>query len=110
MIKPSDIGVLDSVVDSVTKKFRIRDKTLRLFIQPQVRKINPRLRQICGCEIFIIPKDVQIDLNRFIKNIVIDLQQKYVGRQTCNSEFSTISAANYKYKLFPDGGCLHATI
>ena len=55
MIKSSMNGVLESVVDSVTHKLMICDKTLRLFIPTQVRKMTPKLRQICGCEICIIP-------------------------------------------------------
>ena len=54
MIKSSMNGVLESVFDSVTHKLMICDKTLRLFIPTQVRKMTPKLRQICGCEICII--------------------------------------------------------
>ena len=36
MIKPSEIGELVSVVDSVTQTVLISDTTLRLFIPPQV--------------------------------------------------------------------------
>ena len=85
VIKPSDNGGLDSVDDQATRKVLISDTTLRLFIPPQGRKMNPRLRQICGCDICIVPKDIQIDLNIFITNIVTDLQQKYTGRHTRNS-------------------------
>ena len=46
MIKSSENGVLDSVVDSVTHKFLIIDTTLRSFIPPQVWKMTPKLRQI----------------------------------------------------------------
>ena len=45
---------LESVVDSMTQKLLISYTTLILFIPPQVSKIIIRLRQICGCEIFII--------------------------------------------------------
>ena len=65
IIKSSDNGVLESLVDSVTQKALISDTTLRSFILPQVRKINPKLRLISGYELCIIPKDIQIDLNRF---------------------------------------------
>ena len=65
--------------------------------------MNPILRQICGCEIFIISKDIQIDLNIFKTNIVLDLQQKSVGRNTRISLFSTTSAAHYKDKMFSGG-------
>ena len=70
MIKPSDNGGLDSVVDSAIQKVLISDKTLGLFITPQVRKMTPRLLQIYECEICIIPKDVQIYLNISRTNIV----------------------------------------
>ena len=66
MIKPSKNDGLVSVVDSVTQKLLIIDKTLRLFIPPQVRKMTPKLRHICGCELYIISKYMQIDLNIFI--------------------------------------------
>ena len=69
-----------------------------------------KLRKICGYEIFIITKDMNIDLNIFRTRLVTYLQQNYVGRHTCNSLFITTSAAHYKDKLFPDGKCLHATI
>ena len=62
-IKPSDDGGLESVVDSVTQKVLISDTTFRLFIPPQVRKLTTKLCQICGCELCIIPKDMQIDLD-----------------------------------------------
>ena len=43
MIKPSDNGGSESVVDSVTREVMISDRTLRLFIPPQVRKMTTRL-------------------------------------------------------------------
>ena len=49
MIKPFDNGGLESLVDSVTHKVLISDTTLRSFIPPQVRKMTPKLCQICGC-------------------------------------------------------------
>ena len=67
MIKLSENGGLVSVSDSVTQKVLLSDTILRLFIPPQVRKIAPKLRQICGFEFCIIPQDMQIDLNTFIK-------------------------------------------
>ena len=72
--------------------------------------MNPKLRQICGCEICVIPKDMQIELNGFRKIPVKYLPQKSVGRNTCKSLFSTTSAASYKDIVFPYGECLHATI
>ena len=63
MIKPYDNGGLESVFDSVPQKALISDTTLRSFIPPQVRKMTHRLCQICGCELCIIPKDMQIDLD-----------------------------------------------
>ena len=54
MIKPYEIGGLASVIDYVTQKLMISDTKLRSFITPQISKINPKLFQICGCEIFII--------------------------------------------------------
>ena len=74
MIKPPDNGGLESVVDSVTHKLLISGTTLRLFIPPQVCKMAPKLRQIFGCELCIIPKDIQIDINRFITTLVTNLQ------------------------------------
>ena len=73
MLKLFDNGGFASVVDYVTHKVLIRDTTLMLFIPPQVRKMPPKLRQICGCEICIIPKDMQIDLHIFRTIIVTDL-------------------------------------
>ena len=58
MIKPYDNGGLESVFDSVPQKALISDTTLRSFIPPQVRKMTPKLYHICGCELFIIPKDI----------------------------------------------------
>ena len=72
-IKQYENSGLKILVDSVTHKVLIIDTTLRSFIPPQVRKITPRLRKICGCEICIIPKDMCIDLNILIKNTVTDL-------------------------------------
>ena len=100
MIKPSDNGGLESVVDSVTHKLLIIDTTIGSFIPPQVWKMTPRLRQICGCWISIIAKDMKIDFKIFRTRIVIYLEQKYVGRYTVNSLFSTTSASHYKYKVF----------
>ena len=109
-IKPSKNGGLDSVVVSVTHKVLISDTTLRSYIPTQVRKMTPRLIQICGYELCIIPKDMQVVLNRLITKIVTDLQHKSVGRHTRNSLFITTSAAHYKEKLFPYGEFLHDTI
>ena len=99
-----------SVLDSVTQKLLIIDKKLRSFIPPQVRKMTPKLHQICGCEICIIPKYMQIGLNILRTILVTNILHNYVGRHTCNSLFSYKSAANYKDKVFPYGECLHATI
>ena len=102
MIKPSENGGLASVIYYVTDKVLIRDTTLRSFIPPQVRKMTPKLCQICGCEICIIPKDININLNIFRTRVVTDLQQKYVVRHIHNSLFNTKSAAHYKDKVFPE--------
>ena len=55
--------MLESVVDSVTKKIIINDTALRFLIPPQVIKMTPKLRHICGYEICIITKDIQVDFN-----------------------------------------------
>ena len=78
MIKPPENAELTSLVDYVAHKALISDIALRSFILPQVCKTTPNLRHICGCELCIIPKDVTIDLNVFIKRLVKDLQKKYV--------------------------------
>ena len=110
MIKPSDNVGLDSVVDSVTRKFLIIDTTLRPCKPPKFCKMTPKLRQICGCNLFVITKDMQIDLNRYITKLVSDLQQKSVRRNTHNSAFSTISDAHWKDNVFLDGECFYANI
>ena len=69
-----------------------------------------RLRQICGCEICIIPKGIYIGLNIFRTTVLSDLQYMSVGRHTHSTAYSTTSAAHYKDKVFPDGECLHVTI
>ena len=51
MTKQSDNGGFPSIVDSVTQKVLISDKTLRTFIPPQVRKMTPKLHHIFGCDI-----------------------------------------------------------
>ena len=86
IIKPSDNGGLDIVVDSVTQTILISDKTLRSFILPQVRKITFRLHQIYGCELFIIPKCMQLDLNIFRKRLVKYLKQNFFSRHTPNRQ------------------------
>ena len=63
MIKLSYNIVLTSVVDYVTHKLLIIYSTLRWFIQPQVRNKTPKLCQICGCDLCIIPPYMQINLN-----------------------------------------------
>ena len=72
MIKPSDNGGLEIVADSAKNKVLISDTTLRSFIPPQVCKMTPRLHQICGYEICIITKDIQIDLKRSTTRLVTD--------------------------------------
>ena len=99
-----------NVVDYVTQKSFISDTTLRSFLPRQVRKMTPKTCHIFGYDICIIPKDMQIDLNRFRTRLVIYLQHKSVGRHTCTSAFSNTSAKNYKKKVFPDGEFLHDTI
>ena len=94
MIKSSDNGGLDIVFDLVTHKLIISDTTLSSFIPPQVCKRTPTLRHNYGCDPCVIPKDMQIYLNRFIKILVINLQQKYVSSRTRNILFSTKSAAH----------------
>ena len=59
----------------MTHKVLISNTTLKLFIPPQVWKMTPKLRQISGCELWIIPKNMDIGLNKFIPRIVIYLQK-----------------------------------
>ena len=91
-IKSSENGTLASVVDYMTHKVLISDTTLRSFIPLQVRKMTPKLCQICICEICIIPNDMHIYLNISRTRLVIYLQQKYVVIHTRNSLFSTTSS------------------
>ena len=98
MIKLSYNGGLSGVAGFMTHKLLISDKILKSFIPPQVRKMSPKLRQICVCELCIIPKDMQIDLNRFITRLVTYLQKNYVGSYKHNISFITTSAAHYKEK------------
>ena len=72
--------------------------------------MTPKLHQICRCDICIIPKDMNIDLNISRTRLVTYLQQKSVGIHIRNILFITASAAHYKDKVFPDGEFLHATI
>ena len=110
VITPSDKYGLDIVIGSVAQKVLISDTTLRSFVSPQVLKMTPKLHQICGCEICIIPKDMQIYLNRCITKLQIHVQQKSVIIHKHNSAFSTTSSAHYNEKVFPYGEFLHATI
>ena len=84
MIKPYDNCGLESVVNCVTQKVLIQYTTIRLFIPPQVHKMTPNLRQIFGCDICIITKDMHIDLNIPHAIFVTDLQHKSVGTHTSN--------------------------
>ena len=93
----------------MTLKVNISDTTLRLFIPSQVRKTTPKLHQICRCNICIIPKYMNIYLNRFRTRLVIYLRHNSIGRHAQNSLFSTTRDVNYKDKVFPFGECLHAT-
>ena len=87
-------------VDSVSHTVLISDTTLRSFIPSQVRKMNPKICQICGCELCTILKDMQIYLNRIRTILVTDLQQNSVGRNTWNSLFSNTRNAHYKLICF----------
>ena len=109
-IKQFDNCGLPIVVDSVTQKVLIIDTTLRLFIPPQVLKMTPKIRHICGDELFIINNNMHIDSNKSRTRLVTDLQHKSVRRHTRSSLFSNKSAAYHKEKVFPDGECLHANI
>ena len=102
MIKPSENGGLKSVIYLVTQKFLISDKTLRLFIPPQVWKMNPGLRKIWKCELFIIPKYTKVDLNIYETKLLRYLQQNSDWGHTRKNIFSTINDAYYKEKLYPD--------
>ena len=69
-IKFFENGGLAIKIYSVTHKVLISDTTLSQFIPPQVCKMTPKLLQIYGCKICIIPKDTQMDLNRFRTRLV----------------------------------------
>ena len=97
MTKPFYNCGLKNVVDSVTYKVLIIDTKFRSFIPLEVRKMPPKLCHICGYELCIIPKDMNIDLNIFRTIPVAYLQHIYVGRHTCNSLFITTSSVHYKY-------------
>ena len=109
-IKQLGKGELEIVVDYVTHKVLIMNTSLSSFTPPQVCKITHKLRQICGYGIYIIPRDIQTNLNGFRTRLVTDLNQKSVFRHTNNSLCITTSAAHYKDKVFPDDQCLHANI
>ena len=89
--KPSINGGMTSLVDIVTHKLLKSDRTIRLFIPPQIRKMTPKLRHIYGCDICIVPEDTHIDLNIFITRPVTYLQKKSAGRCKRNSLFCTKS-------------------
>ena len=108
--KTYDNGELYSIGDSSTHTVLISDTTLWSFIPPQVRKMTPKLHNICGCKLFFIPKNINIDLNGSRTIILTYLQHKLVRRHTHKSLFSTKSSAYYKDKVFPDVEYLHATI
>ena len=72
--------------------------------------MTPKLRQICGCALCMIPKDIQIDLNGFITRPAKYLQQKYFWIHTRNCLFITTIDAHYKDIVFLYGEYLHATI
>ena len=72
--------------------------------------MTPILRQICGCELCIITKDIHIDLNRFRTNIVSDLQQESFGTHEHKISYINTSDSHYNSKVFLDGECLHASI
>ena len=93
-IKLSDNVGLESVVDSATHKLLISDTTLRSLIPLKVSKTIPNVCHICGREICIILKDIQIYLNILITRLVTYLQQKSVSIHTLNSLFSTTSATH----------------
>ena len=93
MIKLSYKCGLESVVDYLIHKVLISDTTLRSLIPPQDRKINPKSIHICGCELCIIPKDMQTILNKPRTRNVTYLKHSYVGRHTHTRLFSTISDA-----------------
>ena len=71
MIKPSYNGGMASIVDYVTYKVLISDTTSRSFTPPPIWNMTHKLRQIYRCEIFIISKDMQIDLIILRKRILI---------------------------------------
>ena len=60
MIKPSDNGGLEIVVDSEKHKLLISDTTLRSFIPLQVRKMTSKLRHICRCELASFPSTFRL--------------------------------------------------
>ena len=51
MIKPSNNGELENVVDPNTHKLLISNTTLRSFLPPYVQKMTPKLCHIWGCKI-----------------------------------------------------------
>ena len=82
IIKKSNNGRLAILFDSMTHKLMIIYTTLRSFIPSKVRKMTPKLCQICRHELCIILKDIQISLNIFITRLVSYLQHKYAERHT----------------------------
>ena len=110
MIKPYQNDGLAIVVEYVTEKILISDTILRSFILPQICKMTPKLCHICGCEICIIPKGIQLYLNIFRTRLITYPQQKCFGRHTRKNLSITTSALHQKDKVFPYGGFLHDTI
>ena len=51
MIKPSNNGELENVVDPNTHKLLISNTTLRSFLPPYVQKMTPKLCHIWGCKL-----------------------------------------------------------
>ena len=56
--------------------------------------MDPKLRKVFGCKIFIITKDMNMDLNIPRINLTTDLQQKCVGIHTRNSAYINKSDEN----------------
>lgn len=76
----------------------ISDTALRVLLPPQLKVMTIQYKQMCGCKIFIVMKNLQASLNQYRQCLLREMWSANINGYTA-----------YLEKVYRDGKLIHQT-
>ena len=96
LVSKSSLGVPEVYDDK--GKVLISDTAFRSLIPPNIKKMSNKYKQMCGCEICIMAKSHQLDLNAYRLSLLRRLEKSGIDRE---------KSRLYKHSIYKDNKHLH---